>query len=1003
MKKKTQQQLRKQKIQELIGVNPDARQYFFYKADERWLDWLWDNGFLDTIKEKAEDSTRYGYQMPELNYLVRIAGRKPKQVVDIILTVPISKENFNPEVIDQFSRICSALPAEQLARIVSKIRDDRWGRLMSSFDRWGFEYEKMFEILAVAKDYKSILILAEAVLSVRTKEEIKETSRGFSSDNPFYFNNLSYTKVFENLIAIDDENAEQALELATKVMEKIMLLGDKAESNEVFPVREIFYLSDVDFFSLGPSDKKRLSYRDDVRELAATIKVLTQRLIEKRCDELESVCKIYKKYIKTLPENRSMWRLRLFVLGLYPKAFQDELKQSFSRLFKVIKAGKPYYEIESGTEYKKALKKSFGMLNGDYQREYVKNIFKYFGKSFEDKKEEQWHKRDGWQILSSICEYLTEEEHKDCEKIFGKKCDSAFEPEPSVGKIRGGWVKPRGPITHEEFNKLPIAEIAKKLMSEWTPESLRKQNTSDDFLNPLNAEGAGELLRADIAKRLQEYIQNAKLFFERGVLDEHYTYSFFQGVQEAIRVDRSKAANIQWDRLIELLITIKKSGEAEVFNYKAREQGTLNAWLSSWTGMHSAITHVIQELLNEQDGKIVIDFSKYREKLFEVIKYLLVYPDPKPEDEKLETATMKTKSPGDENYLVSDPFSMAINTVRGRAFQAFLLFVYQDSKKFSKEESPKISSDVKELYETVLKDEKTRALMFMFGYYLPSFYFQDKKWIQGLLVQIFPKEAGKKHLYTAAWEGYLSTDLYKELFFDPHIQKLYEQGLALTEAEYLKQKHFKEPDERIAIHLALAFIHFSEFGFEHDLFKKFWSTKNLKRHKEFISFIGRHSISREAVAEWIKYNKVDIEKIKKFWDWTLEHCDADELTGFGFWINVERGALDIKWLARRVRKTLEKTKGYVDWEYGLMRSLAAFAKEAPEDTLAILRAHLLEEVAKHEPIITWLHMDNEVFNVFKELYKNKATKEGVRALINDLLPYRNGLFWGLKSVLEEKI
>ena len=255
MKKKTQQQLRKQKIQELIGVNPDARQYFFYKADERWLDWLWDNGFLDTIKEKAEDSTRYGYQMPELNYLVRIAGRKPKQVVDIILTVPISKENFNPEVIDQFSRICSALPAEQLARIVSKIRDDRWGRLMSSFDRWGFEYEKMFEILAVAKDYKSILILAEAVLSVRTKEEIKETSRGFSSDNPFYFNNLSYTKVFENLIAIDDENAEQALELATKVMEKIMLLGDKAESNEVFPVREIFYLSDVDFFSLGPSDK----------------------------------------------------------------------------------------------------------------------------------------------------------------------------------------------------------------------------------------------------------------------------------------------------------------------------------------------------------------------------------------------------------------------------------------------------------------------------------------------------------------------------------------------------------------------------------------------------------------------------------------------------------------------------------------------------------------------------------------------------------------------------
>jgi len=97
---------------------------------------------------------------------------------------------------------------------------------------------------------------------------------------------------------------------------------------------------------------------------------------------------------------------------------------------------------------------------------------------------------------------------------------------------------------------------------------------------------------------------------------------------------------------------------------------------------------------------------------------------------------------------------------------------------------------------------------------------------------------------------------------------------------------------------------------------------------------------------------------------------------------------------------LEKTKGYVEWEYGLMRSLSTFAKEAPEDTLVILRAHLLEEVAKHEPVRTWLHMDNEVYDAFRELYKNGSTKEGVRTLINDLLPYRNGLFWGLKSILE---
>ena len=72
---------------------------------------------------------------------------------------------------------------------------------------------------------------------------------------------IGLTKTFSisnprDLIAINNENAEQALELTTKVMAKIVLLGDKAESDEVFSTREIFYLFDIDFFTLESSDKK---------------------------------------------------------------------------------------------------------------------------------------------------------------------------------------------------------------------------------------------------------------------------------------------------------------------------------------------------------------------------------------------------------------------------------------------------------------------------------------------------------------------------------------------------------------------------------------------------------------------------------------------------------------------------------------------------------------------------------------------------------------------------
>ena len=80
-------------------------------------------------------------------------------------------------------------------------------------------------------------------------------------------------------------------------MARIVLLGDRAVNNKVFPIREpYYYLSDVDFFSLLPSEEGHFTPRENVRELAAVFKLLTQRLIEKRCHESELAREIYKKY-----------------------------------------------------------------------------------------------------------------------------------------------------------------------------------------------------------------------------------------------------------------------------------------------------------------------------------------------------------------------------------------------------------------------------------------------------------------------------------------------------------------------------------------------------------------------------------------------------------------------------------------------------------------------------------------------------------------------------------
>ncbi|KKR54385.1 MAG: hypothetical protein UT91_C0017G0019 [Parcubacteria group bacterium GW2011_GWA2_40_23] len=993
-----------EKIRELIGLNFDARQYFFTKVDENWLEWLWSNGLLDIIKQKAEDPTRYGYQTPELNYLARIVDRKPKEIVDIMISVPISKDNFNPEVVDQFLRICSSLPAEEVKRMVRKIMDDGWVRLMSIFNHYGFDYEKIFKTLATAKDHENILILAEAVLSVKSKEEFNQTSPGRLSENPFYFNDISYTKVFEYLVAIDEQYLEKALELATKVITKILCLGDQANKDDVFLTQETFYLFDVDFFSLELNKSGHHSDREHVKELAATIKILTERLLEDSCEKQEFVDDIYKKYIQTLPDSRSMWRLRLFVLSLCPNAFRSELKQSFSKLFEVMESGKHYYEIESGTEYKKTLKHSFGILDSDYQREYISNIFRYFGQARKDKSEEQLYRRDGWQILSSICDYLTEKEKENCEKVFSKKCDSSFEPEPSIGNMRSGFVKPRAPISQDEFGGLTINDIAQKLRNEWKPEFLQKQNTDDDFLNPLNAEGAGEQLRADVAKRLPYYVQNSDLFFERDILDEHYTYSFFRGIQEAIRLDKGKATDIQWGKLLDVFIAVKNSSITKVFDSKTRERERFDYWLSNWTGVHSTMTDVLQELLNENEGKIIIDFSKYRSQLFEIINYLLTYPDPRPQDEELETATMKTHSPGDkEEYYVTDPFSMAINTVRGRAFQLFVSFVYQDGKQFKKEDNIKITEDVKKIYEEILRKENTRALMFMFGHYLSSFYLRDKDWMHGLLAQIFSEDETKKYLYLAAWEGYLANNLYEEIYFDPLFQRLYERGLALTSNEDPKRKYFKDPDEGIAIHIALAFlVYHKRFGFDHLLFKKFWE-QDIERQSAFISFIGRMFISGEntQVNEQLKKDSESKERLIKLWEWLLENYDNPKLFAeFGFWVNLEKGIFAPDWLAKQLRATLKKSNGILEWDYALTKSINELARVAPEDTLEIIRLYLLEGGIRSGKIRMPFMYEEEWSGALKTIYERANTKDNTYKLIDDLIREGGSIFWKLEEIIK---
>ena len=951
----------------LFSLTYDAKRYFFSQANDAYIDWLWQNNFLDEIKNKSEDLTCISYNLPELDYLTRMAEKNPTKVTDIMLnkSTATREDNLNPEVVNRFLRIITALPAEQIKLITSKIRDERWVYAMRAFRKSGYEFDRIVKKLVEAKESDAILELAQAILIVKSKAELSENKTGFSMDDPFYVSDLDASGIFEALANISDSYKKKALQITTGILAEIVKLAEPDEAG-VFDYTDLFTLYDVDMFTLEIEDKRSYSYQKDIINLTATIKKLIESTFGKKCTNIDEARRMFG-YIDSIPSCHSVWRLRLFALAQCPETFKNELRDAFFKLFSVAN----YYEIEGGTEYKKALKIAFPFLSDTDRHEYVKNVISYFFQKAQKDPDKAGIKRTGREILSSIPQdLLTENEKVDCEKFFGNRPDPKYEPEPLVKMGRAGFVNHRSPVNLDDFT---IDQIIENLKSNWTPEKLNEQFKNDDFLNPRDVEGLGDAIKENVKKRTNEYLNKINLFFERNLIHSSYVYSLLRGIEEMLRNKQTLGIS-QITQLLEFFKKIEDSGKDKAFRRKAD-----NSWLADWIDVHKVATDILLFILEDKEKREEI-FKQHRELLKNLISYLFTIKDsPTKEYEKPEYGEL---------------YHIAINSVRGRAYEAFVVFTEGDGKN--------LADDVKTLYKQVLKDDSL-AVRFVVGRYLASFYFRDKDFITGLLPEIFPKdEIDKKDIYLASWEGYLSNTLYDQLFVA--LSGYYEHAINLDPQIYTERKYSKDLDESLAIHIALAFAHLG-LEFDNQLFIKFWSTPNIKRHQEFVSFIGRSCLTRDQAGDkWLEDNKVSKDKLIKFWGWALENISEPEvLAGFGFWINPDKEVLDEQVVIEKIALTLKKSNGNLDWDYGLMKRLPIFANKNGHRTLEIISNFLLDSNGNLNPNrrVPMFSLDNEIKQSLEVIYNNgdDSEKQKVTYLINSLIDKGSNMFWCLEDVI----
>ena len=953
---------------ELIGYNSDAKRYFFSTATEQWVKWFYDNDLFAELKKKAEDPTKYGYRLPELEYLTRMAEKEPHIVADIILSVPISKETFNPEVVDRFFWITGLLPTEEIKRILTKVLAEGWLKLMSPFSRSGYEYQKMVEKIGAAKDYETLLTLAKIILTVRGKEEFADSERFSISDKLFYLGDISETGIFELITNSDNTKKEESLKLLMQVLADIVDLGKEREET-VFEATEPFFLLDVDIFTLELDTSKRSHFREDIQNLVASCKIMIGSLLGPVCGNETEARRIYAS-IATLPDSLTCWRLKLYAITRCPELFKAEIKEA---LFRVFNVGERYFEIDGGAEYHQGLIAGFGSLDEPTQREYVAKVIEYHGATLEDKDREQWRKRDGLEILTYVQKYLTPAEVAITEPIFGKILkDGEIVPRPSMGQIRSGFVDHKSPFNPAEQT---IDVLIGHLKTDATPKALNEQYKGDDFLGPRGAEGLGDAIKEDFKTRKVEYLSNLNKFFDREAIDPSYVYAILRQVEDTFRAKES-FTDEQCQQIISFFDLIRISGEATEFMPSSEK-----SYFADWITVHKSMADVLLEILGVIKESQV--FKENRGKILPIIKYLLtIKSSPDVEDDKRES---------------NEPAHIAINSVRGQAYRAFVQFTYNDGNKT-------LSDDVKVLYEYVLDTDTSNAVRFTTGQFLASFYFRDIPFIKGLLPKLFPMgEAGKEKLYFATWEGYLSSSLYKELFDE--LRGYYEYAIKTDPNSYPDRKYLKGLDETLAAHIALAYAHF-DFDNDDSLFILFWKTPNETRHYEFVSFIGRTCITRSGAGDtWFAENKVSKEKLIGFWSWILAtdiKIEPKAFSGFGFWINPDKEVIDEKIIIKNLPPTLEKSEGEIDWDYGMTRRMKVFAEIDPVNTLEIIRHFLLlnGELNSHRRVPLF-SIDSEIKDALEIIYKTDALKPKVIELINLLIEKGSSIFWGLKDVIKE--
>ncbi|RPI19197.1 MAG: hypothetical protein EHM58_02450 [Ignavibacteriae bacterium] len=950
-------------IRIIINNSYDAKSYFFLKIDNSWLHWLWTHSFFAHLKKISADEKRQYNDSCELDYLRRMAKQEPDTVTKIIQSIPVSQKNSI--IVFHIIWIMGDLPAHCIKVLIEKMSTEEWFSLTRGFQISGYDFTDIVNKTVSHQEPTLLLTLAHAMFTTISKEVYQQKKSPYELKSPFVISHMLDSDIFNAVSNIGENYIDEAFETLCSCMANILLLG-KPSNIDTFVFSDIHSFYDIDIFSidLGRITKSR-NHKKDLYAFIATLK----RILERLFSSITSLSKAEEIFgiIESLPSARLSWRIKLFALAQCPNYLHSKLRGTLFYIFESSEA----FDLGGDTEYQKLLKCSFTNLSYEDQKLFVQNIFSYYSNIIKANPDKGWYKDIAWEILSCIASCLSAEDENKVETVFGRLCDKNYVPKPPLRDIRVGTVSYQSP---ENLAVYTVPEIIQNLKTEWKPEILKEKYKYDDHLNPRGAEGMSYALTSDIKLRLDDYLQNIIEFLNVADIDILYLNAVLRGVEELFRDE--KPLNV---RDAKLIFSFFKELVSHNEFLNIPEQERHDTYIPSlWTEINKICIKIVIYILQEKTtGKEIIKSDS--DTIISLISYWFSFSHSPLAEE--------------ENQSPQKLHGIAINSVRSCAFEALVEFTFKHKV---------LTDKIKSLFNQALLDISL-AVRFCIGRYLSTFFYKDNSYVVELLPHIFPLDNINK--FIAAFSGYLSANLYIDIY--EHMDLYYRQAIDVTTDEHDNNNtssFYPSFDELLASHIALAFA-FSNLEITDELFIYFWEQKNVTRHREFISYIGKSCLNKNHITEgWLEKKKVSKKKLLDFWNWRLENVTDEEiLSGFDFWVNPKKEVIDDNILLENITKTLKKSGGRMGWDYGFVRRLPAFAKVNGSKTLVAISYYLLDCKGKinpnrHRP----LYFNKEINTSLKIIYKSgtELVKQQTIDLINKLISQGSKAFWELEEIIK---